>query len=169
MSIKFEKELFQIANTEDINERFETACRFLSNWRYKSVLTKTPSGFFNLIDAFISYENKKMNLTGKPNKKHINDVKRRVYECYCHEIRTSFDLVLDQDDTKNSYKDLNTVDKTFDIYKFNKVDDICSYLIFTKDKETRNKIFKILGEVDCFNKKKSKSKYNHINHPIKYL
>jgi len=169
MSIKFEKELFQIANTEDINERFEIACRFLSNYRYKSVLTKTQSEYFNLIDAFIRYENKKMNLIGKSNKNHINDVKKRVYECYRHEIRTKFDLVLDQDDTEKSYKDLNTVDKTFEIYKFDKVDDICSYLIFTKDKETRNKIFKILDKVDCFNKKKSKSKYNHINHPIPYL
>lgn len=156
MPIKYEKDLLKIVNTDDINERLNLVCKLLARNSYRSILLK------NRLDPDEDQITKTQGITYKANL--FSNYKYRIQEDYglvTHIYEHEKDLQF----IKPYYKDLNSVNKTFEIYKNESLISICSFLIFTKEHENRNKIFSILNQLNCVKKSNHKDYNFYMNKP----
>ena len=141
MPIKYEKELLKIVNTDDINERYKLSCNLLNDIACRKIYRN------NRLDTEVDrYTN-----IGKENVRlrSMFYVEFQFAEtCGIHYyIENPNQEAVVRQVIRN--RDLTDVNKHVEITKDTPLDEICSFLTFSKDIEDRKRIYSILPQIRC--------------------
>jgi len=163
MPIKYGKELLKIVYSNDINERYNLSCNLLNNIECRKIYRRNRLYEDNEDDTYKKFT--------KADKKDIK-LKRLSYTDFKFSLSCNIFYNVENPNpdavirTIMVKKDLNEINNKVLIYKNTYLEQICSFLIFTRDIEDRKKIYSILSQLICLKKSSYKTFYNNDYKPI---